>query len=144
MASRGAIAARAGTAHARLQRAMARLSDQHGVELPPPSTFPYRQPELRVAADTERAAAFLEKLLGDEPAEYRTERKDPGQVTDQPAEEAEDGSGDNADEPSFAGQPLSWYDDKSDEEILSSPDVRVGEVTLKKIRKAQAKRDKSK
>jgi len=40
-------------------------------------------------------------------------------------------------EPKFAGKPLSYFADKSDEEILSDPDVKVGDKTLAKIRAAQ-------
>ena len=42
-----------------------------------------------------------------------------------------------AEDPAFAGKPLSYFAGKSDEEILNDPDVRVGKVTLGKIREAQ-------
>ncbi|HEV7299010.1 MAG TPA: hypothetical protein VGN72_06550 [Tepidisphaeraceae bacterium] len=42
-----------------------------------------------------------------------------------------------ADEPTFAGKPLSYFADKSDEQILADKSVRVGEKTLKDIRDAQ-------
>jgi hypothetical protein len=40
-------------------------------------------------------------------------------------------------EPHFGGKPLSYYTNKTDEQILKDPNVRVGEKTLKEIRDAQ-------
>jgi hypothetical protein len=139
MASRGAIAARAGLARDRLQAAMARLSQEHDVPLPPGNAFPYRQPELKVAADTERAAAFLEKMLGDDPPEYQVAPEErPDQITEGTNAPAPEGDG-PAEEPQFHGHPLSYFDGKSDEEVLAVKGI--GQATLDKIREAQAERD---
>ena len=41
---------------------------------------------------------------------------------------------DNNDEQKFAGKPASYFEGKTDEQILNDPNVRVGPATLKQIR----------
>lgn len=153
MASRGAMAARQGIATQRLQTAMGRLSEKYDVPLPPPNAYPYRQPELKAAALSERLAAFLEKMLGDDPAEYghadreRTSPDDPSRATDGKVENKPDAfepqgveadhDGGTEDEPTFGGHPLSAFEGKSDEDVLAMDGV--GEATLKKVKSAQRK-----
>lgn len=150
MASKGAIGARQGAAAQRVHAAMVRLSEKNDVPVPPAVGFPYRQPELRTAADMGRVAAFLEKMLGEDPPEYeqnreRTSPDDPSRATDgkvesrpdafEPAEPDRDGG--TEDEPTFGGHPLSEFEGKSDEDILKME--HVGEATLRKVKAAQRK-----
>jgi hypothetical protein len=148
MANRASIAARAAIAADRINRAIGVLAEREGKELPPPPSFPYRQPELRAAAEQERLADFLEDLAGiaqtpadpDEPGDAPSDAPPaPAAAPDAPSSEtpadADDEPGDG-DEPTFGGHPLSFYEGMSDEEILALP--RVGEATLNRIRAAQA------
>jgi hypothetical protein len=55
------------------------------------------------------------------------------------ARQSSGGGGDDDDEPTFADKPLSFFDGKSDEQILAVKGV--GEHTLREIRAAQKDRD---
>jgi hypothetical protein len=143
MATRASIAARLDTAFQRLQNTVGELAEKHGVPVPPPVAFPYRQPELRQAAELERLADFHDLLLGRKPTQPEGVNEQSGDEVDGPVEPTGDESpgdsdeGDTPDEPLFHGKPLSFYDGKSDQEII---DIKgIGPKTLEEIRAAQKK-----
>jgi hypothetical protein len=80
---------------------------------------------------------YMEEFQKNVEAERREKAKAAkgrGRAAAPPADDEEE-----EEEPEFAGNPLSFYDGKSDEEIDALPGV--GEKTLKDIRAAQKARD---
>lgn len=160
MATRAATAARNAVAAQSAEQSIQSIAAGLGLEVPPQPSGPYaRDPAHRAALQTERYATFLKAVAGKvgKPVEDEPQQQGPVEapapegepphtqaVTPLPTQQAEEPDGDGeqpegADEPHFAGKPLSAYDDVPDDQLTEQDGV--GEATAKKIVRARKRRD---
>jgi hypothetical protein len=170
MATRASIGARRAIASQSIEQSIESIAAGLKLDVPEqPSPQVNRDPELRTAAHHERIASFLAvvaskvgkpvkesaepqgpadgasvpPLAENEPPHTQTVTPLASTTVNAPAED--EGEGDQpegADEPHFAGKPLSAYD-SVDDGALTDQDG-VGEATAKKIIRARKRRDAKK
>lgn len=130
MASRSALAARVADTNDDIDASMANIAESLGIEVPDTALTPRgKDPEIRAVVGQERIAAFLKLVEG----KLATEAPD---ADEEAADAIADEAPDAEEEPTFHGQPLTFYDGMSDDEIL---DIKgIGKKILAEIRSAQA------
>lgn len=152
MASRSATAAKLGAANSSIDENMARIA--HALDLQVGDPAPKaKDPTHRAAMQAERVSVFLSHVAekvdpkGDALEAVAENLAVRNEVTPEPpplsemlqqqADEAQTIDEDDPD-PKIGGHKLSFYEGKSDEQILRLKGV--GEATLKQVREAQAAR----
>jgi hypothetical protein len=151
MASRSATAAKLGAANATIDENMHRIADALDLEVAPP-VQKVKDLAHGAAVNAERMASFLAnvanavdpdgksaKNVADKVAVQNQVTPEPPSVEERLRQQAEDAQTvDDDPDPKIGGHKLSFYEGKSDEQILKLKGV--GQATLDQIREAQAKR----
>jgi hypothetical protein len=119
MALLQAIAARQADVRDRIQAAIQLLSEKAGVPVPPPSQVNFRQPELRMVAELERVAAFLESLVG-VPSVAESSKSEPSELP--PPPDPDDETHDHPDG-KWYGYPVADLLKLTRDELISLPRI---------------------